>query len=95
MLDPQGGEFTCHKFIDQPNKAHCTGALIFAEKQGAATQMMRIADRLGIYHPAEIMTPEAEAEIFDDVDEMTQANAEAEAELTRPRPKSRRRKGNQ
>lgn len=28
---------------------HCAGALIFLEKQGAPHQMMRIAERLGMY----------------------------------------------
>src|SRR6185437_9225902 len=59
MLDPHGGTFTCHKTTvevededgncdreDGPNATHCAGALIFAEKNGNQTQMMRIAGRI-------------------------------------------------
>jgi hypothetical protein len=56
MLDSQGGTFPCHKTVDysendEPDtgEQHCAGALIFAEKHQVATQMMRIAERLGIY----------------------------------------------
>jgi len=58
------GEFACHKQCDlvededgvgiyqqKPNNksAHCAGALIFNEKRDAPHQMMRIAERLGLY----------------------------------------------
>jgi hypothetical protein len=53
-----GGEFGCHKACDatedgvfEPHKKtpHCAGALIFLEKQNRPHQMMRIAERLGMY----------------------------------------------
>lgn len=55
-----GGEFPCHKacdveeatgnFVPRGEKTpHCAGALIFLEKQDAPHQMMRIAERLGMY----------------------------------------------
>jgi hypothetical protein len=58
MLNPSGGTFPCHKSVDygegdeparKGGEVHCAGALIFAEKHGNATQMMRIAERFGDY----------------------------------------------
>lgn len=55
------GQFPCHKQCDlnedtsayeekaNGKTAHCAGALIFLEKQNAPHQMMRIAERLGMY----------------------------------------------
>ena len=80
MLDPHGGTFTCHKTTvevededgncdreDGPNATHCAGALIFAEKNGNQTQMMRIAGRIGIYDPGQL---NMDADVFDDIGEM-------------------------
>lgn len=54
--------FTCHKTTvpvedddghcdmeDGPNAQHCAGAMIFLEKLKRPNQMMRIAERLGMY----------------------------------------------
>ena len=54
--------FTCHKttvpvedddgecdMMDGPNAEHCAGALILLEKLERPNQMMRIAERLGMY----------------------------------------------
>lgn len=53
------GEFPCHKtallneddstFDVGPKSVHCAGALIFLEKRNKFHQMMRIAERLGMY----------------------------------------------
>lgn len=51
------GEFPCHKtaeateegFEAKRTSSHCAGALIFNEKRGAPHQIMRIAERLGMY----------------------------------------------
>ena len=53
------GSFHCHNTGDQEketgdyiateNSLHCAGALIFLEKRNKPNQMMRIAERLGIY----------------------------------------------
>jgi hypothetical protein len=55
------GTFPCHKQCDLDDETshyvpkangktnHCAGALIFLEKQGRPHQMMRIAERLGMY----------------------------------------------
>lgn len=53
------GEFCCHKtgvsdeegskIVPTAESQHCAGALIFLEKLNAPHQMMRIAERLGMY----------------------------------------------
>lgn len=57
------GEFVCHKSAElrdddeqggstyqaKPESVHCAGALIALEKVSAPHQMMRIAERLGMY----------------------------------------------
>lgn len=51
------GEFPCHKtaedddgkYVAGEKSVHCAGALIFLEKRQAPHQMMRIAERLGMY----------------------------------------------
>lgn len=43
--------FICHKTLGkpQPEQQHCGGAMIFLEKENRPNQMMRIAERVGIY----------------------------------------------
>jgi hypothetical protein len=99
MLDSQGATFPCHKTtIDTdedgraatPKSKHCAGALIFAEKNDNANQMMRIAERLGIYKPQELMADQAIVDlVFDDVDDMLAVNEEAEGGQRRGRGKKR------
>jgi len=52
------GEFPCHKsaelneedgYIATDKSVHCAGALIFNEKRNNPHQMMRIAERFGMY----------------------------------------------
>jgi hypothetical protein len=53
------GEFPCHKSAETDEETgeyhatqesvHCAGALIFNEKRKRPHQMMRIAERLGMY----------------------------------------------
>lgn len=53
------GDFACHKTCEldddtgtyepKAKSLHCAGALIFLEKQDKSHQMMRIAERLGMY----------------------------------------------
>jgi hypothetical protein len=54
----QDATFSCHKTVDYDksysgqetkNTQHCAGALIFLEQQEKPHQMMRIAERLGLY----------------------------------------------
>lgn len=94
MLSPAGGEFPCHKTVrrdhdgegcapgrNRDGERHCAGALIFAEKNENATQMMRIAERIGLYDPTRL---EGHDLVFDDVDEWM------ETAIDRPRSRRRR-----
>jgi hypothetical protein len=60
-------EFLCHKTVqhhedehgevwdaDTSQSAHCAGALILLEKLGRPSQMMRIAERLGMYDASKL-----------------------------------------
>jgi hypothetical protein len=67
MLRSDGGDFPCHKTLDKPHTEHCVGALIFAEKHGACTQMMRVLGRIGLYDPRRLRGHET---VFDSLDEM-------------------------
>lgn len=62
------GEFPCHKSADlvesddgasefqaTNDSVHCAGALIFLEKRESPHQMMRIAERLGMYDAATLL----------------------------------------
>lgn len=91
MLNPQGGEFPCHKTTGILNgercatrdSIHCAGALIFAEKNSNHTQMMRVAGRLGLYDPGKL---EGHDEVFDDMEEMLASALDARM----PRARGRR-----
>ena len=60
LMAHASGEFACHKACDLNDEGtyeqkrngktpHCAGALIFLEKREQPHQMMRIAERLGMY----------------------------------------------
>lgn len=83
MVHPQGGTFPCHKSVDYDkvdevsefhrdtgNEVRCAGALIFAEVQGCATQMMRITERFGGYDHTKLAGHD---EVFHSVREMVAA----------------------
>lgn len=72
--------FACHKTVDydQPtdeegrcdgveteNSQHCAGFLILREKMSKPTQMMRIAERLGLYDPTKL---DMNSPVFEDID---------------------------
>jgi hypothetical protein len=75
MLSPGGSTFSCHKTVEhddddepiQTDAVHCAGALIFAEKNGNTTQMMRIAERLRLYDHRRLTRRDT---VFDTIDEM-------------------------
>jgi hypothetical protein len=82
-LSEQGNDFPCHKTVeyedDQPpntqDASHCVGSIIFSLKHDVETQMMRIAARLRLYDPAEIMADKkAVASVFDSASQMMRAN---------------------
>ena len=87
MLSTQGATFTCHKttieagdgeIVDGRDARHCAGALIFAESQSTATQMMRIAERLGLYDARKLMAQKAVvASVFGSLKEMLDVNRRA------------------
>lgn len=79
------GEFHCHKTVDyypQNNSneedaepsvehaAHCAGALILLEKLNMPSQMMRIAERFGMYDHKKL---DMKAPVYDSFDEMYEA----------------------
>lgn len=59
LAEHASGEFACHKACEldedgvyrarDQKTPHCAGALIFNERRGHPTQMMRIAERLDLY----------------------------------------------
>lgn len=88
MLSSQGSTFACHKTVDhdgdqftKSEEKHCAGALIFAEKNGTATQMMRIVERLGMYDASKLVGHD---DVFNDLDEMLEVQEQ-------PAPKHKRR----
>lgn len=104
MLETQGSTFACHKttieaetedgdydMAEGPKSKHCAGALIFAEKHGNATQMMRIMERLGFYKRDALMRDEkVVASVFDSLDEMLEVNAEAMGDGRKARKRARK-----
>lgn len=84
MLSPQGSTFACHKTtteddegesIPSGDSSHCAGALIFAEVNGNATQMMRIAERLGLYKADRLMKNKTVVKsVFKNLSEMLRVN---------------------
>lgn len=51
VSDIRGGSaFICHKTLDHvKNNEHCAGALVFLEREDRPNQLMRVAERLGVY----------------------------------------------
>lgn len=47
--DEESGEYRATK-----DSLHCAGALIYLEKRGRSHQMMRIAERLGMYDASKL-----------------------------------------
>lgn len=73
------GTFPCHKTVDYdddgegretPKTQHCAGAMILLEKINAPNQMMRIAERLGMYDYKKL---EMNSPIFDTTQEFIKA----------------------
>lgn len=64
LVEHASGEFACHKtctvnddtgnFEPRHKSPHCAGALIFLEHQTKPHQMMRIAERLGMYDASKL-----------------------------------------
>ena len=82
-----GATFPCHETVDyngdgdgeddcggrETDKTqHCAGALIYIEKQGVSSQMMRIAERLGMYDRHALASEDL---VWDDLDEWLENGA--------------------
>ncbi len=77
-LSTQGASFACHKTVKAlgskaKEESHCAGALIFSEKNGNATQLMRIMERLGAYD-ARKLNRAVFGEVFDTAEEMIEVS---------------------
>lgn len=81
--------FPCHKTVDYSDEEdeyegdchisgsdeqHCAGATIFLEKLECPNQMMRIAERLGLYDHTKL---DMDAPVWDSREEMEEATSEA------------------
>lgn len=68
-IDEDSGNFVPKRHdAEGPESRHCAGALIFAEKNGTPSQMMRIAERLGMYDRSALELHHDE--VYDDIDDM-------------------------
>ena len=74
------GSFPCHKTTSSDEDGNpcetgkekaCAGFLIFNEKRGRPNQMMRIAERLGMYDPTKLRGHD---EVFGSMAEMLRAS---------------------
>jgi hypothetical protein len=98
-----GGEFPCHKTVkrdeddeddedscdsyDHAAAKHCAGALVFAEKQGTSSQMIRIAERLGMYDASKLRGHD---DVFDSVEDMLDTAIGRQKPRARPvKPRAR------
>ncbi len=84
----KGQTFPCHKaaeyddatgkyIVGMEKEQHCAGAMIVLEHMNAPNQMMRIAERLGLYNRKKL---EMESPVHDDLDEWVQVMEEYDAE---------------
>lgn len=77
MASTKDGTFPCHKTtvhddegdrIPRDKEVHCAGALLFMEKVNeGATQIVRIAERLGLYDRTKLTGSET---VYDSVKQM-------------------------
>jgi hypothetical protein len=69
-----GASFSCHKTVDYDDDStgrgnrerQCAGVLITLEKEDAPNQMMRIAERVGMYDRAKL---NMDANVYDSLDD--------------------------
>lgn len=94
-LHPTGRTFACHKTtIDNDDgdpsigrsSSHCAGSLLFSIKHDHQTQLMQIAERLGLYKPEKLVGHE---KVFDNMEQMLKTALDR----TSPRRRTPRRKG--
>jgi len=67
------GEFPCHKTVEDTGgtgpRRHCAGFLIYREKRNDPSQMMRIAERVGLYDRRKLHQGSF-AQVIDEAEEM-------------------------
>lgn len=95
------GEFHCHKTLDysqiedwedepgDEKAQHCAGALILLEKIDRPSQMMRICERLGLYHPEKL---DMSSPVYDSWEDMIVASEKGLASKKHVRAPQRTRK---
>ena len=76
IISERDGTFSCHKtntydeesgeMVETAKSQHCAGALIFLEKHDNPSQLMRIAERLGLYDRRKL---DMSAPVFDEADD--------------------------
>jgi hypothetical protein len=73
-----GVPFSCHKTTtekgrgnEHPEAQHCAGSLILHERMEQPHQMMRIAERIGIYDRTKL---DMESPVYDSIDDMIEAH---------------------
>lgn len=71
--------FSCHKLNswhdedEVTEEQHCAGAMIVLEKMERPNQMMRIAERLGLYDRSKL---KMDAPVFEDMEQFIEAQKE-------------------
>lgn len=76
--------FPCHKTVDYRNSSSgevteqsqmCAGYMILHENENSPTQMMRIAERLGVYDPENL---DPDAQVYASFEDFIEAHRSAE-----------------
>lgn len=63
-------EYDDHEMVTTDKSEHCAGVLILLEKIEQPNQMMRIAERLGMYDRTKL---EMDSPVFDDPDDFIES----------------------
>ena len=81
VRDILGQPFSCHKTTTEkyrnnshPDAQHCAGSLILHERMNSPHQMMRIAERLGLYDHTKL---DMQAPVYQTFSEMLKAHRKA------------------
>lgn len=83
LIRHNGATFLCHETVDYSEDSagrstsktkHCAGALAYIENQGVSSQMMRIAERLGMYDRKKLLEDAGDL-VWEDVVEWLEGGA--------------------
>lgn len=88
----EGSEFPCHEttvmqadetgeetLVEGPRSRFCAGAMATMEREGAPNQMLRVAERLGFYDPAKLMS--RDQPVYRSLSDWVQAHARANGDI--------------